>query len=326
MLKTKAQTMSRSHLPRASAALLITASLMFGACVPDELTEVTDFGANPGQLNMYERPPITATTHPHTVIIALHGCTQRAGAFQDLGLFELADELGAGLILPEQRLRNNPSACFNWMNPDDVRGGGESGSILSMLKHYRERYLVAPGQVYVLGLSAGGVMATSLLAIAPEQFSAGASFAGGPYGCAGALSAAQCMSGTLKRSPAEWAAKVTAQTRSSTWPRYLAIHGASDKTSDVSNAVAAAAQLAALHGLPAAPNLKQSEGRITTSTWRHEPEAPSVELIIIEGMGHAVPFDAARCDTADLFSEDVGLCGLRRALQFFTQSAQRPPR
>jgi poly(3-hydroxybutyrate) depolymerase len=79
------------------------------------LTEIADFGSNPGALRLLARVPEDLPPGAPLVVV-LHGCTQSAAAFdRACGWSDLAARLGFALLLPEQRRANNPKRCFNWI-------------------------------------------------------------------------------------------------------------------------------------------------------------------------------------------------------------------
>ncbi len=116
----------------------------------------------------------------------LHGCTQSAAGYDyHAGWSQQADHAGFALLYPEQHHGNNPNLCFNWFRPGDTRrDAGEPLSIRQMM----EAMVVAHGldrdRIFVTGLSAGGAMASVMLATYPEVFAGGAVIAGPAYGCA----------------------------------------------------------------------------------------------------------------------------------------------
>jgi poly(hydroxyalkanoate) depolymerase family esterase len=100
----------------------------------------------------------------------------------------IADRLGFMLIFPEQQPANNPKNCFSWFLPGDTaRDGGEALSIRQMISKAVEEFGVDRSRIFVSGLSAGGAMASVMLATYPEVFAGGANIAGLPYGSASSV-------------------------------------------------------------------------------------------------------------------------------------------
>ncbi len=120
------------------------------------------------------------------LVIALHGCTQTADEYDHgTGWSSLADSLGFAVVYPQQQPANNPKNCFSWFLPGDIaRGHGEALSIREMVEHAIATFAADRRKVFVTGLSAGGAMASVMLAAYPEVFAGGAIIAGLPYGCA----------------------------------------------------------------------------------------------------------------------------------------------
>ena len=152
---------------------------------PSRLRELTEFGANPGNLRMFAHIP-EHLPPDRPLVIALHGCTQTADEYdRGTGWSSLADQFGFAVVYPQQQPSNNPKNCFSWFLRDDTtRGSGEALSIREMVEHAITKLAADPRRVFVTGLSAGGAMASAMLAIYPEMFAGGAIIAGLPYGCA----------------------------------------------------------------------------------------------------------------------------------------------
>jgi len=149
------------------------------------LTEINDFGSNPGALRMFSFVPEHLSPSPALVVV-LHGCGQTAAGY-DLGTgwSTLAERYGFALLMPEQQASNNANTCFNWFNPEDIsRDGGEAGSIRQMIARMASDHNIDSRRIYVTGLSAGGAMTSVMLATYPELFAGGAVIAGLPYGIA----------------------------------------------------------------------------------------------------------------------------------------------
>ena len=101
---------------------------------PVGLTEVMDFGANPGALRMFLHIP-HGLPEAAPLVVILHGCGQTAGGYDHgAGWSALGDRLGFAVLAPEQTNSNNMAGCFNWFQPGDTaRGAGEAASIHQMI-------------------------------------------------------------------------------------------------------------------------------------------------------------------------------------------------
>jgi feruloyl esterase len=143
--------------------------------IPNYLSEMVNFGSNPGALRMftYLPPDVSADC---ALMVVLHGCTQSAASYdRGAGWSTLAERFGFALLLPEQQLSNNPNGCFNWFQTGDIqRGHGEALSIRHMVAKMVSDYGIDPARVFVTGLSAGGAMTSVMLATYPDVFAGGA--------------------------------------------------------------------------------------------------------------------------------------------------------
>jgi poly(hydroxyalkanoate) depolymerase family esterase len=276
-------------------AALITPAATAHAAVG--LTRVGDFGANPGQLNMYVYRPSALPPNP-AVVFALHGCTQNAQGYADnSGLPQLADRHKFLVVFAETTTSNNVNKCFNWFQSgDNRRGQGEAASIRQMAAHAVSALGADARRTYVTGLSAGGAMTSVMLAAYPDVFQAGAVVAGLPYGCADdVLSAYSCMSPGTDLTPAQWAQRVRAAhpSWSGPWPRVAVWHGDGDTTVVPRNADELRDQWTALHGLSQTPTRTSVIGPNST---RHEEYVAgdgsvAVEVNRVPGIGHGTPVD-----------------------------------
>ena len=262
-------------------------------------TEVRGFGFNPGGLRMLAYVPEDLPANAPLVVV-LHGCTQRAGAHaRAAGWVTLAERLGFAVLAPEQDCANNPNRCFNWFEPGDItRGSGEAASIHAMVGRMVRTHGLDAGRVFVTGLSAGGAMATVLLATYPETFAAGSVVAGLPFGVAGNMQEAfAAMHGASRLDSEHLGAKVSdAAPTPRRRPRLAIWHGQSDSTVASSNAQTLARQWAALHELDEQPDEVRVRGRWTRSVWRAPDGEVLIEMNLLAGLGHGTPLAAGGHD------------------------------
>ncbi len=256
------------------------------------LTDVADFGDNPGALKMrVYRPAGLPKGAP--LVVVLHGCRQTAeGYAAGAGWLTLADRFGFAVLCPEQVAANNAYCCFNWFEPADLaRDRGEAASIRQMIT-----WMLADGRldrtkVFVTGLSAGGAMTNVMLAAYPEVFAGGAPIAGLPYGAASdAREAFGAMLQGVRHLPDVWGDHVrAASSYRGPWPKVSVWHGDADTTVKPENGEAVALQWADVHGLPAHPGTTESDSRVERSVWLDGRGLPVVERIVVHGLGHGAP-------------------------------------
>jgi len=180
------------------------------AMIDDRLSDLEGARSNPGNLRARFYVP-GGLKRGAPLVVVLHGCTQNAAVYDHgSGWSTLADHHGFALLFPEQRRDNNPMLCFNWFSGGDTRRGiGEAASIAAMIEAMKRSHDVDPDRIFVTGLSAGGAMASVMLATYPDVFAAGAILAGVAYGCADSVQDAfDCMAGREAPDSAELARQV----------------------------------------------------------------------------------------------------------------------
>jgi poly(hydroxyalkanoate) depolymerase family esterase len=278
----------------------------------NHLPELNDFGPNAGNLVGKIFVPQGVGTRPALVVV-LHGCTQSAESYdRGSGWTQLAARHGFVVLFPEQRRQNNPNLCFNWFKPGDIRrDGGEASSIRQMIEATCIKHRIDSKQVFITGLSAGGAMATVMLATYPEVFSAGAIVAGLPHGVASSIpQALERMRGIGLPSGAELSDKVReASSHSGPWPTVSIWQGSRDHTVAEANAHALVEQWLGLHGLSASSsNASSTDGPHHTTRWSDGNGLAPVEFHSIDGMGHGTPIDiASGLGASGPFMLDVGI-------------------
>lgn len=158
------------------------------------------------------------------LVVYLHGCNQTAiDAAVGTRWNELADQRGFVVVYPQQKNPNdeedpadqvqghlgdgNGANCWNWFRPDHImRDAGEAGAIAGITREVMERtdIDIDPNRVYVTGISAGGIMASTMGATYPDVYAAVAVIAGCGYPACGdpsGTSAFQAMGEFARRLP-----------------------------------------------------------------------------------------------------------------------------
>lgn len=126
-------------------------------------------------------PPGLRAEQAAPLVVLLHGCRQRALGFAVAsGWSDAADRGRFRLLCPEQRLVANLYRCWNWFHPLAQRGLGEQAVVLHAIDAVAARVAVAPGQVSVVGLSAGAGLAALLAFHQGSRFAAAVTVAAPP--------------------------------------------------------------------------------------------------------------------------------------------------
>jgi poly(hydroxyalkanoate) depolymerase family esterase len=288
------------------------------------LTEVGNFGPNPGALRMftYVPPDVSADC---ALMVVLHGCTQSAASYDHgAGWSTLAERFGFALLLPEQQRSNNPNGCFNWFQTGDIeRGQGEALSIRQMVAKMLSDHGIDPARVFVTGLSAGGAMTSVMLATYPDVFAGGAIIAGLPYGAANNVQQAfENMFQCPPRPARAWGDLVRAASRHrGAWPRISVWHGDADATVIPSNAIEIIKQWTDVHGLPARPSFEAMVDGYPRQVWVNGTGDELIESYSIPNMAHGTPLATGdadeQCGAAGPFLLEVGISSSYHIAKFF---------
>jgi poly(hydroxyalkanoate) depolymerase family esterase len=294
----------------------------------DRLADIDDFGSNPGALRARLFVPKDLAPGAPLVVV-LHGCTQNAAAYDlSSGWSKLADEHGFAVLFPEQRQANNPNLCFNWFVPQHSRReSGEALSIKQMIDTVRARHAVDVDRIFVTGLSAGGAMASVMLATYPEVFAGGAIIAGLPYGMATSVpTALQLMGGRTAFDPVDLMSNVrSASPHKGSWPKVSVWHGTADHTVNASNAQAIIDQWRLIHDVPAEPSLVETVNGFPRRSWRDGDGREVIEEYMIPGMAHGTPLDTrSGTGIAGAHMLDVGICSTQAISRFWGLTALGP--
>jgi feruloyl esterase len=287
------------------------------------LSELRGFGSNPGNLRMFVHvPPRLPRNAP--LVVALHGCSQSAADYdRGTGWSKLADRLGFAVVYAEQQRANNPNTCFSWFVPDDTtRGQGEALSIRQMIAHAIVTFGNDPQSVFVTGLSAGGAMASVMLATYPEVFAGGAIIAGLPYGCARTVQQAfEAMFNERSMGAAALGDRVRAASdHRGPWPKISVWHGAADPIVKPTNSEDIVRQWTDLHGLSAVPSREEAIGDHRRRVWNDAGGETLIEAFSITGMAHGVPLSTVsedRCGVVGPFFLEAGISSTHHIASFW---------
>ena len=323
------------------------------------LEAVPSFGTNAAQLKMYRYVPANMPAGPRPMVVALHGCTQSAAAYEAAGWNELADAWKFYVLYPEQNSqRNNSGACFNWGGrwkdapqtfvltaealdlTEIARGNGENESIKEMVDKMKTDHTIDDARVFVTGLSGGGAMAALMLAVWPDVFSAGAIFAGIPYGCATSqkttTEAANCLkdytgaNAYLSRTPQAWGDLVRAAAPSykGAYPRVSIWHGTADSVVNNANQNELMKQWTDANGIDQTPDAQNMVDGFPHAEYKDSKGTTLVETYVITGQSHGTevapsqPIDVAqpngaKCGQAGAYILSAGICSTYYAGKFF---------
>lgn len=290
---------------------------------PTRLREIASFGSNPGNLRMYAYVP-DGVGRSAPLVVALHGCTQTAASYdQGTGWSHLADRLGFILVFPEQQAANNPKNCFTWFLPGDTtRDMGEALSIRQMIAQAVETFSVDRSRVFVTGLSAGGAMASVMLATYPELFAGGAIIAGLPYGSASSVQEAfEAMFNDRAPSSRALGDHVRgASSHRGPWPKISVWHGTADAVVRPSNGDHIIRQWLDLQKLSECASGEEQIGRHTRRVWSDPNGDTQLEAYSLAGIGHGVPLatdGAEGIGMAGPFFLEAGLSSTSQIAQFW---------
>ncbi|WP_405875505.1 PHB depolymerase family esterase [Streptomyces sp. NBC_00005] len=263
------------------------------AAVPTAtLTEVTGFGTNPSNLQMYLYVPDSVTAHP-AVVVAVHYCTGSGPAmYSGTEWAQLADTYGFVVIYPSV---TRASKCFDVSSPQALKrnGGSDPVGIKSMIDWVTDTYSADTSKIYATGISSGAMMTNVLLGDYPDVFAAGAAFSGVPFGCFATTDGSEwnsaCANGTITHTPQEWGDLVRAAYPgyTGTRPRMQVWHGTEDATLRYPNFGEEIKEWTNVLGVSQTPAATDSpvSGWTRTRYGSTGDQAP-VEAISLQGVGH----------------------------------------
>ncbi len=284
------------------AAICFTTLVSGMAAMPTlaaALTEVTNFGTNPSNLRMHLYVPDRLPNNA-PILVASHYCTGTGPALYSGTQFAaLADRYGYIVIYPSA---TRSGQCFDVSSSQALtrNGGSDPVGIMSMVTYVQRNYNVDSTRIFATGVSSGAMMTNVLLGVYPDVFSAGAAFAGVPFGCFattdGSLWNNACANGTVSKTAQDWGTLVrnAYPGYGGPRPRMQLWHGTADETLRYPNFNEAIKQWTNVHSLSQTATFTDTPQSGATRT-RYGSSGPNaqVEAISLQGVAHNLPVNAA---------------------------------
>ena len=261
--------MTTDRAPRSAVFAAMIVFAIARAASAASLQQVSNWTAGvpnlPSDVQMYIYVPDKVASNP-PVLTLIHSCDSNASVVlgQASGLKSAADQYGFIIVVPQ----SNPTSLRCWTTDSTQvwtrNDGGDSNAIKQMVVYALSKYQANADRVYVTGCSSGAMMTELLLALYPDIFKAGSSFAGMPAGCHGPndnTSNATGYNGTCAGGPVtsysaqQWGDLVRAMDPGYTGhrPRLQLFHGSADPTISYSNMAESEEQYINLLGLSTNP-------------------------------------------------------------------------
>jgi poly(hydroxyalkanoate) depolymerase family esterase len=260
-----------------------------------------------GGLGMWECVPTgmeTKQATPAGLVVAMHGYTQgvvqasspgQAWGFKSTSQWQvLAEKHRFYVVYPDKG-----SAAFQWYAFFGTTGIGrndlEPSSIRQMVDDMRAKYNIAPDKIFVNGLSAGAYMTVVMLATHPDVFAAGATFAGGAYGC-GTSCAALGKKGSGWTWPGNHAPALVTNAHPAVWkdpaakkPRLMIFQGDADGAVTSENLTDLTQQWKGAVGITSAGTTSTLKGHTLTEYTKDGSVA--LATVLMKNIGHGTPVD-----------------------------------
>lgn len=294
--------------------------LLNTACAQSKLIRIQSKLPNPGNLNFYfqELDVHQKNARKKPLVVVLHGCGQSAETIAiQSGWDKLARENDFYVLYPQQKLINNTNLCFNWFNAKDVSSNnGEACSIKNMILQLSDSLAIDKSKIFIYGVSAGAAMSVAMMALYPEIFKAGASFAGAPFGCANNFfDAFKVMTEGIDNTPEQWSNSIfnLHKNTASVFPKLIVIHGTTDKVVNIKNSYELIEQWTSVHHSDTIADEKLSpfgsNNNVERITYTNTLHDSIVIFYKINSLGHALAVDPGdkpkQGGETGLFSSDV---------------------
>lgn len=255
-----------------------------------QMSQITGFGVNPGNLDMYLFEPSQPKVGAEVVLV-LHGCGQNAASFaEQTGWNVLAEQYGFYVIFAQQKAINNPTRCFNWfLDSDNKRGAGEAESLAEMVHYVHDNFSTDVSKSFVCGLSAGGAMTPVMMSCYPDVFQSGGTWAGVPY--------LYEPTGDNDITPMEWGDKTRNAYPSYTgiYPTLFICQGTADSVTEPINESRLVAQWTDVHHADTIPDLTNTtfmgNPDVAENIYLNNSNDTIIKSYTISNMGHGIAVD-----------------------------------
>jgi len=227
---------------------------------------------------------------PAPLVVMLHGCTQDPDDFARGTRFnDAAASAGVLVAWPEQPAASQVQKCWSWYDPaHQAAAGGEPALIAGITHEVMASHAVDVSRVYIAGVSAGAAMAVNTAASHPGLYAAVASHSGIPYRAASDVPHALGVMRSGSPDPAILAYALQDALGSRAMP-LIAIHGAADHVVAPVNSRQLAATWAGVLRVQSSAPQQATEGGLAVerTRWKGADGKTAVELVIVDGLGHA---------------------------------------
>ncbi|KAI1137588.1 carbohydrate esterase family 1 protein [Hypoxylon sp. FL0543] len=266
------------------------------------ITKVNDFSGTPTNLGMYVYVPSNLKT-PAPIVVAVHHCQGSAQGYStESHYMPLATQHGFILIYPNSR---SSGGCFDVSSDATLKhnGGGDSQTIVNMVKYAVDKYGGDANRTFVTGTSSGAMMTNVLLGAYPDVFKAGSVYSGVPDGCFAVPGSTatqdppgwnnQCANGQTTKTAQAWGDQVRSYYPDYTGPRprVQVWHGTADSTLRYPNYQETLKQWSNVLGLTTSKDTPNTPQSGYTMTIYGDGTATTAQLVgySAQGVGHTVP-------------------------------------
>jgi len=261
------------------------------------LEEIKDFGDNPSSLKMYLYVPDDLPDNV-PVLVGLHWCHGTAKDYFNGNKYRyLADEYKFIVIYPDA---NSNDSCFDVHSEETLshNGGGDSKSVISMVRYVLSHYDTDSSRVFVTGHSSGGMLTNVMAGSYPEFFAAASASAGVPFGCFAGTNTwnSDCAQGKIDNTPVEWGdiVRFAYPAYNGRRPRMQLWHGTNDNVLNFHNFGEAIEQWTDVHRLMPTPSSTEQNAPMNTyirTRYTDSAGTVLVEAIAATGEGHNCRID-----------------------------------